>query len=96
MTYQVQSIHYNEDTGERSSSLSDNYYQTKKLAEYLAYKTEMYNYDDYVDVVISNNSVYIKPTKEEIDDRRDDEYYGSPTHALLGDAWLYRDCPECW
>lgn len=29
-------------------------------------------------------------------DDRGDYYYGSPTHALLGDEWFYADCPGAW
>jgi hypothetical protein len=25
-----------------------------------------------------------------------DDYYGSPTHAALGDAWFYADCEGAW
>lgn len=96
MTYQIKLYSYNEYNDEQNSRVDVTFYETKALAHYIAYKTDKYDCYDYTSVVEANNIPYIKKTSEELSYRDDDEYYGSPTHALLGDAWLYRNCPEAW
>jgi hypothetical protein len=97
MAYALKYYFYNEDTGRCSSYIDKPIYETKALADYFANQANhKFDYDVPTDVVIADNSVYIKQTKEQFDEQRDDEYYGSPTHQMFGDAWLYRDCPEAW
>lgn len=96
MTYQIKSYIYEVETCGQAVIYDTTFYETKALAHYIAYKTNKFAYDDFTSVVEANNIPYIKKTQEELSYRDGDEYYGSPTHALLGDAWLYRDCPEAW
>ena len=97
MTYQIKSYIYEVETCGQAVIYDTTFYETKALAHYMAYKTDKFAYDDYTSVVVANNIPDMNFKSEDLSyESGDDEYYGSPTHALLGDAWLYRDCPEAW
>jgi hypothetical protein len=94
MAYAIIYTTCNEDTGSCSSWQDSTTYETKGLAEYIANHA---HYEYWTEVVVADNSVYIKEqVKAERIDQRDDFYYGSPTHQMFGDAWLYADCEGAW
>ena len=95
MAYLIKLLTVNEDTGSVSAYFHENIYETKKLAEFVAFHTEFGVHYDGVEVVKSDNNVYVK-TDKTANDYSSQVYYGCPEHQMFGDAWLYADCEGAW